>query len=114
MKIKKADEVQAKNVEMDGAQGVQIRLLVHQAEGAPNFYMRQFDLVPGGQTPCHAHGWEHECYILAGSGRVVTPEGEKDVVAGDCLFIGPNDIHQFRNTGPEPLKFLCMVPKSAK
>ena len=114
MKIKKADQVEAKDVEMEGAAGVRIRLLVHQAEQAPNFYMRQFDIAPGGHTPRHTHAWEHECYILAGAGRVVTPEGERDVAAGDCLFIAPHDDHQFRNTGGAPLKFLCLVPKDAK
>jgi quercetin dioxygenase-like cupin family protein len=111
MKIRRADDVQAKPVEMDGADGVQIRLLVHEAEGAPNFYMRQFDVEPGGHTPEHTHEWEHECYILAGQGEVLTPDGPSPVQAGDCLFVAPGDNHQFRNTGREPLKFLCLVPR---
>jgi len=101
-------------VEVEGAKGVQIRLLVHRAENAPNFYMRQFTLAPTGHTPRHAHAWEHECYILSGSGVIVTAEGEKKVSAGDCLYIAPQDDHQFRNTGGEELKFLCLVPKDAK
>jgi quercetin dioxygenase-like cupin family protein len=114
MKIRKADEVKAAPVEADGARNVQIRLLVHESENAPNFYMRQFDVAPGGHTPRHTHAWEHECYILAGSGVIVTDEGERPVAAGDCLLVDPNELHQFRNTGAEDLKFLCLVPKSAR
>ena len=114
MIIRKANDVAADPVEMTGAAGVRIRRLVHEADGAPNFYMRQFTLDPGGHTPEHTHEWEHECYILAGEGVVMTPDGEKSVSAGDCLFVGPDDVHQFRNTGAGELKFLCLVPKSAK
>jgi len=114
MIIRKADDVAADPVEMAGAAGVKIRLLVQEADGARNFFMRQFTLDPGGHTPRHTHEWEHECYILAGEGVVMTPDGEKPVSAGDCLFVGPDDVHQFRNTGGGELKFLCLVPKSAK
>lgn len=113
MKIKVAEDVPARDVDLEGAEGVQIRLLVHKDEAAPNFYMRQFDVAPAGHTPLHSHAWEHECYILAGEGTVETPEGEKPVKAGDCLYIAPEDRHQFRNTGNEPLKFLCLVPRDS-
>jgi len=111
MKIHKAEDVPAKPVVMEGARDVQIRLLIHEAEDAPNFYMRQFTLAPGGHTPEHTHGWEHECYILTGRGTVVTPDGERPVAAGDCVYVAPQDNHQFRNTGREELKFLCLIPK---
>lgn len=113
MKIKVADEVPARPVDIEGAEGVEIRLLVHKDEQAPNFFMRQFDVAPSGHTPLHSHAWEHECYILSGQGMVQTPEGEKPVKAGDCLFVAPGDEHQFRNTGSEPLKFLCLVPRDS-
>jgi oxalate decarboxylase/phosphoglucose isomerase-like protein (cupin superfamily) len=29
------------------------------------------------------------------------------------VLVAPNDLHQFRNTGPTPLRFLCLVPNSA-
>jgi len=114
MKIRKVDLVEAKAVEVQGAMGVRIRLLIHAPEGAPNFYMRQFIIAPGGYTPRHRHAWEHEVYILAGSGMAVTPDGEKPIQAGDCAYVAPNDEHQFRNTGPGDLKFLCLVPTSGR
>lgn len=114
MKIKKADEVEPTPVGEEGAEGVTIRLLVHEADGAPNFYMRQFNVAAGGHTPRHAHDWEHEVYILAGSATVRSAEGEKHAVAGDCLFVPGNEEHQFENHGPGELKMLCLVPKDSK
>ncbi len=111
MKIARAEEVPAVDVELDGAQSVKMRMLVGPDDQAPNFYMRQFTVEPGGHTPKHEHTWEHECYILSGSGTVLTPEGPKPVQAGDCLLVGPDEEHQFQNTGSEPLNFLCLVPK---
>ena len=32
---------------------------------------------------------------------------------GDVVYVSPSEIHQFRNTGEVPLKFLCLVPHSA-
>ena len=113
MKIKRADDVEAKPVAEEGAEGVTIRLLVHEADGAPHFYMRQFDIAPGGHTARHAHDWEHEVYILAGSAAVWSGEGDRHAAAGDCLFVPGNEEHQFRNPGPDELKILCLVPKGS-
>jgi len=111
MKIKVAEEVQAETVDAAGANGVRIRLLIHEAEGAPNFHMRQFIIAPGGHTPRHTHPWEHEVFILSGSGAIVTPEGELPLRPGQCVYVAPQDDHQFRNTGTDDLKFLCLIPK---
>jgi quercetin dioxygenase-like cupin family protein len=29
------------------------------------------------------------------------------------VFVRPNEVHQFRNTGSTPMKFLCLIPNSA-
>jgi len=112
MQIRRADDVPAETVEEEGARGVQIRLLIHQAQGAPNFYMRQFNIAPGGHTPEHTHPWEHEVYVLCGGGTVLSPDGEKPIAAGDCVYVAPGENHQFRNPGSEELKILCLVPKT--
>jgi len=111
MIVRTADAVPAADVETEGAEGVQIRLLIHKAEGAPNFYMRQFDVVPGGRTPRRRHAWEHEAYVLAGEGVAFGPDGEREVRAGDCVYVPPGQEHQFGNTGEDVLKFLCIVPR---
>ena len=38
---------------------------------------------------------------------------EHPLRAGDVIYVAPDDVHQFRNTGTAEMKFLCMVPKSA-
>jgi len=111
MKIQRAEDVPASRVEQDGAEGVQIRLLITEADGAPNFRMRQFTVAPGGHTPRHAHPWEHEVYVLSGSAVVFGPEGDQSARPGDCIYVPPGEEHQFRNEGSEELKFLCLVPK---
>ena len=110
MKIATAEKVPPRPVGAEGAEGVQIRLLISEADAAPTFYMRQFTVAPGGHTPRHGHDWEHEVYILAGQGVVWTADGEKPVAAGDCVFVAPNEEHQFRNTGDGEMKFLCLIP----
>jgi len=114
MIIRKADDAPGHQVDLEGAKGVTFRMLLGESEGVPNFYMRQFDVAPGGRTPRHAHPWEHECYILAGEGVLVTEAGDRPVRAGDCVFVAPEEVHRFQNAGPGVLKFLCLVPRASK
>jgi len=112
MIIKNSQDVPARDVDSPGADGVKIRLLIHQAEAAPNFFMRQFDVAPGGCTPRHKHDWEHEVYVLHGTGVVWTHQGDRDIHAGDVVYIPPDEEHQFRNSGAGVLSFLCIVPRT--
>ncbi len=34
--------------------------------------------------------------------------------AGHFVYVEPNKVHQFRNTGDKPLKFLCLIPHPKK
>ncbi|HNT35606.1 MAG TPA: cupin domain-containing protein [bacterium] len=72
--------------------------------------MRLFEVQPGGHTPHHEHEWEHEVYILQGSGAIVSDEGEMEFKAGDAIWVSPKERHQFKNTGAENLRFLCLIP----
>ena len=38
-------------------------------------------------------------YVLAGRGTIVDGDEERPLAAGDVVFVAPNDVHQFRNTG---------------
>ena len=114
MKVKAAEAVEAQAVAAEGAKDVRIRWLIHGPDGAANFHLRQFELAPGGHTPRHQHAWEHEVYVLSGGGVVRSTGGDQPVAAGQCVFIAPNEQHQFINTGEGPMKFLCLVPKSAR
>ena len=113
MRIKNHEEVQSNEVTMEGAAGCRVRWLIGEGDKAPNFAMREFEVAPGGHTPKHVHDYEHEVYVLAGKGKIVDGDKELPLAAGDVVFVAPNDIHQFRNTGTEPMRFLCLIPNSA-
>jgi quercetin dioxygenase-like cupin family protein len=114
MKVNHAEVVPSAPVEMPGASGCRVRWLIGEPDGAPNFAMRQFEVQPGGHTPKHSHPYEHEVFILEGTGVVLEGSVEHRFQAGDVIYVAPDDVHQFRNTGAAPLKFLCLVPHSSK
>lgn len=110
MKVTHSEKIDSKPVTMDGAEGCTVRWLIGQPDGAPNFAMRQFTVVPGGHTPRHQHPYEHEVFVLEGTGVVVEGDTAHPLRPGAVVFVAPDEVHQFRNTGPTALKFLCLVP----
>ena len=110
MKVIHHEQVTLAPVKMDGAVGCQIRCLIDESDHAPSFSMRQFEVAPGGHTPKHSHGYEHEVFVLEGTGVVLEGDTEHPLQVGTVVFVEPNLVHQFRNTGPGPLKFLCLIP----
>jgi len=95
---------------VEGASGVEMRMLVGRVDGAPSFSMRHFTVEPGGHTPRHQHDYEHEVLVLAGSARVEQDGEFRQIAQGDVVFVEPNKLHQFVNNGAEPFKFICLVP----
>ena len=110
MLVRRAQELPGKAVEMDGASGVTMRMMVGRSDGAPNFAMRHFTVEPGGHTPRHSHDYEHEVYVVEGAGRAEQDGEFRDLKAGDVVYVTPNATHQFVNTSRSPFKFLCLVP----
>ncbi len=106
-------DVPGDEVEKD-AQGVRIRWLITDKDNAPNFAMRHFEIAPGGYTPHHEHAWEHEVFILAGAGAILSPDGEEPLKPGDVVFLPAGEKHQFRNGGDQPLELLCLIPNPDK
>ncbi len=96
-----------------GADGVTIRWMLSDADGAPNFALRVFEMEPGGHTPQHRHPWEHEVLVLAGAGSVSSASGEVSLREGDAVLVEPDEPHQFSNPGSEVFRFACVVPNSA-
>ncbi len=104
-------EIQEETV--SSAKGLYRRWLITPRDGAPNFAMRLFRMVPGGETPPHSHDWEHEVFILSGRGRAILDGEEHELAPGTFLFIPGGVEHAFRNDGREDLVFLCLIPASA-
>lgn len=113
MKVNHYEAVTQQPVEMEGSKGCHVRWLLGEKDGTPNFAMRQFEVSPGGYTPRHSHPYEHEVFVLEGEGVVLEGNEPHTLRAGDVVLVKPDEVHQFRNTGRSPLKFLCLVPNSA-
>ena len=113
MKIHAAKSVEATIMNNDVAKGVTARVLLGKNDGAPNFCMRMFEIAPGGHTPKHAHAWEHEMFYHAGKGEVFGEGRWNPVLAGDVVLVKGGEDHQVRNTGGDPLVFICLVPSGA-
>jgi len=107
-------DVKAEAVTMEGAKDVKVRWLINEQRGARNFAMRVFELAKGGHTPYHQHDFEHEVYVMQGKGTLKTSDDERPLEQGDIIWVPPNDMHQFLNTGNEPLFFMCLVPIAKK
>jgi quercetin dioxygenase-like cupin family protein len=110
MKVVHYQQVDSAPVEVEGARGCRMRCLIGEADHAPSFTMRQFEVAPGGHTPRHAHAYEHEVFVLEGTGIVMEGDRERPISAGTAVFVPPDEPHQFRNTGGSLLKFLCLIP----
>jgi quercetin dioxygenase-like cupin family protein len=113
MKVINYKNVPPETIE-EGARGVQIRYVITEDMGAENFAMRHFEISPDGFTPLHSHVWEHEVFILSGSGTVVGDGTEKPFGQGDAIFVPANETHQFKNSGKESLSLLCLIPSKER
>lgn len=113
MKLNHFEDVEQNAVDMPGASGCKVRWLVGKNDGAENFSMRQFEVGVNGFTPKHSHPYEHEVFVLAGEGTVLEGGTVHKIKSGDVIFVQPNEVHQFKNTGDLPLQFLCLIPNSA-
>ncbi len=110
MKVIHYEQIEDAAVDTEGSAGCRIRCLIGPDDAAPSFTMRQFEIAPGGHTPQHAHGHEHEVFVLEGTGVVCEGPREHPLRPGTVVFVPPKQPHQFRNTGATPLRFLCLIP----
>ena len=110
MKVQQIADYEQNDVDLEGASRVKMRMLIGPADQADVFHMRHFEVAPGGHTPLHAHNYEHEILVLKGQGLAASPTGDRPLKARDVVWVPPNEIHQFRNTGSEPLEIVCLIP----
>lgn len=107
---RRTDEMSGQPMDMAGAEGVTMRMLLGSADGAPTFAMRHFTVEPGGHSPLHQHNYEHGVQIMGGRGTIEIDGETGELRAGDSLFVPPNVVHQFRADRGESLQFICIVP----
>jgi quercetin dioxygenase-like cupin family protein len=110
MKIQSLASHEQTPVAAGGARNVRMRMLIGPEDGAANFHMRHFEVGPGGNTPHHAHDYEHEILVLNGCGIAKTTEGDRPFQTGDVIFVPANETHAFFNTSDERCEFICLIP----
>jgi len=92
------------------ADGVTKQVLIGPADGARRFAMRYFELAPGRATSLDTHHHDHGVLILRGAGVVQLGDTHRPIGVGDVVYVAPDEVHQFSNTGSEPLGFICVIP----
>lgn len=110
MVVRKVNEVKLEKMEMSGAKNVELQWLVDKTVGAQTFAMRRFIIKPNGHTPLHSHPWEHENYVLEGKGIVRIGDKEFELTKDMVVFVPPDTLHQYKNTGEDDFILLCMIP----
>ncbi len=109
MLSRNSNEVDETPVGRPGAEGVRVALMVGREDGAPNFSLRHFRVVPGGHSPRHRHDYEHEVFVVEGGGEVLLEGSYRPIKPGDVVLVPAEEEHQFR-AGEKGLRFLCLVP----
>lgn len=91
--------------------GMAVRWVIGRPEGAPNFAMRVIEFEAGVVFEPHQHPYEHEIFVLEGEGTAYGPDGQQVLMRpGVALYIPPDELHGYRNTGNGPLRFICVIP----
>lgn len=89
--------------------GSEIRSILDRTNStARNQSLAEATLPPGAKTEEHYHPRTEEIYYVLRGRGLLSLEGERrEVAPGDGILIPPATRHAIRNTGPEPLVFLC-------
>ncbi|MGC8580059.1 MAG: cupin domain-containing protein [bacterium] len=101
------------NENVSGGKGLWRRWLISKEHGAENYAMRYFEIEPMGYSIDHSHDYEHEIFILKGSGVIKAGTKEEKFREGDAIFIPPNERHQLINDTNDKVAFLCIIPIKA-
>jgi putative monooxygenase len=82
-------------------------LLSEMSVGIQGFSMGQNVTEVGSRIPEHVHDVSEEgMFVFSGQGRLITDEGEQDLVPGSAIYMPPGVKHSIINTGDEDLKLV--------
>ncbi|MCH7653974.1 MAG: cupin domain-containing protein [Chloroflexi bacterium] len=83
-------------------------------DGPPTVTLTYLEIEDGKTSPHHIHPWEHEVFILEGSGTLLCDDVQYPVRAGDAVFIpGDVDHYTLNNGGQGLLKRIEVNPLMA-
>ncbi|HKL47701.1 MAG TPA: cupin domain-containing protein [Candidatus Izemoplasmatales bacterium] len=109
--VKHLAETEKNRITNKQAKNAFMKVLVSEKEGWDDYVMRVVEVDKDGFTPKHQHPWPHINYVIEGKGDIMIEGENHSVKAGSYAFV-PNDaLHQYRNTGDQVFKFICIVPK---
>jgi quercetin dioxygenase-like cupin family protein len=97
----------------EATEGLTIRRVISEVDGATEFTMDVFEIEPGGHSAVHEHDWEHQIFVLSGEGTLVGVDGPVPFKQGDVIYIAPGEPHQIVNDGDALVEFVCLIPKAA-
>jgi len=109
--MKKVNFKDVEGESLDDTEGVDFKQLIGRSMRPPHFYMRIFEIAPGGHTPKHSHEWEHEVFVVKGNGKIVLKGGEERLKEGDAVYVESEELHQFVNSSKSTLRLICVIPK---
>lgn len=91
--------------------GTQLRELLHPDKQPIELrYSLAHAIVPAGQTSIpHSLKTSEVYYILSGTGEMHIDNETQVLEPGDAVYIPPNAKQFIRNSGTEPLVFICIV-----
>ena len=75
--------------------------LINLGDNPPTTTLSYSHIAPGETSSHHIHAWEHEVFIIEGSGTLVCDGVNYPVKAGDAMYIPGNVDHYTLNDGGE-------------
>jgi quercetin dioxygenase-like cupin family protein len=78
-------------------------------EPGPAMELRYFELQPGCASRLEKHEHEHYVIVRDGIGYAVVGDAAQEIAAGDVIYVGALELHQFVNRGERPFGFYCFV-----
>lgn len=105
------NELEGKAITSPNALDSMMKVLISPKEGWEGYVMRVIEVNKGGYTPKHSHPWPHINYIIEGNGQLLIDDKFHSVSSGSYAYVPSDTIHQFKNIGNEPFKFICIVPE---
>ncbi len=90
--------------------GLPIQHLVTAADGSKTLFLGRQWLRPGEEVVRHTHPVEEILTFLDGSGEATLGDDRVVVGPGVSLYIPPEAVHGFRNTGDELMHLLVVFP----
>ena len=82
-------------------------------DGVPTVVTLYHDHQPGESSAHHTHPWEHQAFIVEGSGVLWCDGSEYPIRKGDAVLVPPDTEHHFTNTGDVTLSRVTVNPLSS-